>query len=528
MPTFNNEDAPIRRSLDVLRRRRALAFGVFAAVIAAAASFAAFLPDLYRGTAIVLIDRPVAEGFVRPTVAGELETRLHIIKEETLGRERLSGVIERFDLYPELRRNGAMQSALDRTRDDIQVEQSGPEQVSGRTKTVAFKLHYTGRSRDTVADVTNAIASFYVQQNDRMRSQEAAQATQFLKQQLDEAKQELDRQEGTVKSYNTRHVGQLPQQFELNLAALDRLNTQLRINGERQLRAVEQKGRLTDDALILESGSPGAASAETDRSQDRLEKLRADLKQLETQFTSKHPDVQRLREEVARVERAIAAEPPPAKLPGSPAVDPAEVYSRLGRSRRQSIQSLDAEIAKLKEEETSIRARITDVEGRLQSMPARQQELQMVSRDRQSAKDLYDSLLKRYEEAQLLESMESDRQGERFRILEAAVPPEGPSAPNRLLLMIFGVLAAIGLSAAAVILAEQFDTSFHSVDEVRSFTTVPVLATIPQIAVGRGRQIGHAALVSASILIVVGLTATVAAYLARGNEDLVRLLVRSA
>jgi polysaccharide chain length determinant protein (PEP-CTERM system associated) len=527
MPTFN-DDAPIRRSLDILRRRRALAFGVFAAVVAAAASFAAFLPDLYRATAIVLIDRPVAEGFVRPTVAGELETRLHIIKEETLSRERLKGLIERFDLYPELRADGAIESALQRTRDDIYVEQTGPEQFSGRTKTVAFKLNYTGRNRDTVAEVTNAIASFYVQQNDRMRSQEAAQATQFLKEQLDEAKKELDRQEQTIKSYQTRNVGQLPQQFELNLAALDRLNTQLRINGERQLRAIEQKGRLTDDALILESGSPGAATEETDRSQDRLEKLRGDLKQLETQYTTKHPDVQRLRDEISRLERAIAAEPPPAKIPGSPAVDAAQVYSRLGRSRRQSIQSLDAEIAKLKEEETSIRAAIATTERRLESMPARQQEFTMVSRDRQSAKDLYDSLLKRYEEAQLLESMETDRQGERFRILEAAVPPEGPSAPNRLFLMIFGVLAAIGLGAAAVILAEQFDTSFHSVDEVRSFTSVPVLATIPQIAVGRGRQLGRAALVSASILIVVGLTATAAAYLARGNEELVRLLVRSA
>lgn len=528
MPHYQDE-APIRRSLDILRRRRALALGVFAAVVAAAASFAAFLPDLYRATALVLIDRPVAEGFVRPTVAGELETRLHIIKEETLSRERLTSLIERFDLYPELRADGAIESALERTRDDIYVEQTGPEQVSGRTKTVAFTLSYTGRNRDTVADVTNAIASFYVQQNDRMRSQEAAQATQFLKQQLDDAKRELDRQEQTIKSYNTRHVGQLPQQFELNLASLDRLNTQLRINGERQLRAIEQKGRLTDDALILESGSPSAAASDSDRSQERLDKLRADLKQLETQYTTKHPDVQRLRDEVARVERAMAAEPAPAaKIPGSPAIDPAEVYSRLGRSRRQTIQSLDAEIAKLKDEEATIRASIADIERRLQMMPARQQEFTMVSRDRQSAKDLYDSLLKRYEEAQLVESMETDRQGERFRILEAAVPPEGPSAPNRPFLMIFGVLAAIGLAAAAVILAEQFDTSFHSADDLRSFTSVPVLATIPQIAVGRGRQLGHAALVSASILIVVGLTATAAAYLARGNEDLVRLLVRSA
>ena len=152
----------------------------------------------------------------------------------------------------------------------------------------------------------------------------------------------------------------------------------------------------------------------------------------------------------------------------------------------------------------------------------------MVSRDRQSAKDLYESLLKRYEEAQLAESMEADRQGERFRILEAAVAPEGPSAPNRPFILLLGVLAAIGLAGAAVVAAEQIDTSFHSLDELKAFTSVPVLATVPAIADGRGRVVWRAAFVSASILIVVGLSATAAAMLAQGNEDLVRLLVRSA
>jgi polysaccharide biosynthesis transport protein len=526
--TSHNQDSPFLGALEIVRRRRVLAGTVFAIAVAAAASFALFLPDLYRATAVVLIDRPVAESFVRPAVAGELESRLHVIKQETLSRERLSGLIKRFDLYPELRQSGAIEAALDRTRDDIEVELTGPEQVSGRTKTVAFRLNYSGRDRATVAEVTNAIAAFYVQQNDRIRSQEAAQTTQFLKTQLDEAKRALDKQEQSVQSYNTRHVGQLPQQFELNLASLDRLNTQLRINGERQLRAVEQRGRLTDDALILESGGGSAGpSAEPDRSADRLEKMKQDLKQLETQFTAKHPDVQRLRDEIARIEKANT-DAPPSRIAGSPSPDPSEVYSRLGRSRRQSIQSLDAEIAKLKEEETSLRAQISGVERRLESMPARQQEFSLVARDRQSAKDLYDSLVKRYEEAQIAESMETDRQGERFRILEAAVAPEGPSAPQRPYLLILGVLAAIGLAALAVMIAEQLDTTFHSLDELKAFTAVPVLADIPLISLGRGRQVGRAVFVSASILLIVGLTAFAAAYLARGNEDIVRLLVHAA
>jgi polysaccharide biosynthesis transport protein len=527
--TNNSEESPVLRAVEMVRRRKVLALGVFAAVIAAAVSFALFLPDLYRATAIVLVDRPVAEAFVRPAVAGELESRLHVIKQEILSRERLSGVIERFNLYPELRKDGAIESALDRTRDDIQVEQTGPEQVSGRTKTVAFRLHYAGRDRATVADVTNAIAAFYVQQNDHIRAQEAAQTTQFLKAQLEDAKKELDLQEQSVKTYNTRHVGQLPQQFELNLASLDRMNTQLRLNGERQLRAIEERARMADDAMILEgtTATPLTPAGEPDRVRERLDKLKDELRQVETQFTSKHPDVQRLKDEIARIERRQPTEPEPKETAAAPS-EATETVSRLRRSRRQSITALDAELEKLKEEETRLRASIGGVEGRLQSMPERQQELSVVSRDRQTAKDLYDSLLKRYEEAQLAESMETDRQGERFRILEAAVAPEGPSAPNRPFILVLGLLAAIGLAGVAVVAAEQIDTSFHSLDELKSFTSVPVLATVPAIADGRGRVVWRAAFVSASILIVVGLSATAAAMLARGNEDLVRLLVRSA
>lgn len=523
----HQEESPVLRAVEMVRRRRVLALGVAAAVMAAAISFALFLPDLFRATAIVLVDRPVAEAYVRPSVAGELESRLHVIKQEILSRERLTGLIDRFNLYPELRADGAIEPALDRTRDDIEVEQTGPEQVSGRTKTVAFRLHYAGRDRATVADVTNAIAAFYVQQNDHIRTQEAAQTTQFLKTQLDEAKKALDEQEQSVRSYNTRHVGQLPQQFELNLASLDRLNTQLRLNGERQLRAIEERARMADDAMILEgTAAPVTATGEPDRARERLLKLQQDLRQVETQFTDKHPDVQRLRDEIARIERTLPAEPE--AKPAPVAGEATETVSRLRRSRRQSITALDAELEQLKQEEGTLRASIASVESRLQSMPARQQELALVSRDRQTAKDLYDSLLKRYEEAQLVESMEADRQGERFRILEAAVAPEGPTAPNRPFILLLGVLAAIGLAGAAVVAAEQIDTSFHSLDELKAFTNVPVLATVPVIGAGRGRAVGRAALVSASILIVVGLTATAAAMLAQGNEDLVRLLVRSA
>ncbi len=145
------------------------------------------------------------------------------------------------------------------------------------------------------------------------------------------------------------------------------------------------------------------------------------------------------------------------------------------------MESLDAELATMRKEEEGIRQTIAAFEARLESSPQRQQEYQTITRDYNAAKDLYDSLLKRYDEAQLTESMETDRAGERFRVLEPALPPEGPAAPNRMRLLIMGLLLAFAAAAAAVLAREQFDTAFHTVDEIREFTAVPVLVSIPPI-----------------------------------------------
>jgi hypothetical protein len=133
----NNEESLALRAVDILRRRRILAIVVFATVLAAAVAFVRNLPDLYRATAMLLIERPVSETFIRTAVSGELESRLHVIKQENLSRDRLTELIKRFNLYPEMRRRASMEEVINQMRLDIETQPSGPEQVTGRTRTVS-------------------------------------------------------------------------------------------------------------------------------------------------------------------------------------------------------------------------------------------------------------------------------------------------------------------------------------------------------------------------------------------------------
>jgi hypothetical protein len=149
--------------------------------------------------------------------------------------------------------------------------------------------------------------------------------------------------------------------------------------------------------------------------------------------------------------------------------------------------------------------------------------LQELSRDYETTSELYRTLLKRYEEAQLAETLEQRQKGEQFRILEAAIPPNAPWAPNRSRLLVIGAVLAVALGIGAALLVEWLDRSFHAADDLRSVASVPVVARIPRIvsagdaARGRWRAITWAGALTAMMV----LTMTAAYATARGHVPIV-------
>jgi hypothetical protein len=148
---------------------------------------------------------------------------------------------------------------------------------------------------------------------------------------------------------------------------------------------------------------------------------------------------------------------------------------------------------------------------RVESTPRRDQELQVLQRDYHTAKESYQSLLKRQQEARLAEHLEQRQKGEQFRLLEPALPGEKPAAPKRSKLVLMGFCAALGLAAGAMLLTEQLDGSFHTVDDLRAFSPVPVLVSLPRIVTApetrrRRWRFGLAALgaILSLVLIVAG------------------------
>src|SRR5258708_31551760 len=89
----------------------------------------------------------------------------------------------------------------------------------------------------------------YLHETPSQGAGQAEKTGEFLKTQLDDARRELDAYDRRQNDFKLSHIGELPQQVEANLASLERLNTQLRLNGESQIRLLDRRDRLERQRL---------------------------------------------------------------------------------------------------------------------------------------------------------------------------------------------------------------------------------------------------------------------------------------
>jgi polysaccharide chain length determinant protein (PEP-CTERM system associated) len=505
MTTVAPEESGIERVREIWSRRKWWAIATFAAVLCVAGSFVVFLPDIYRATVTVLVDRPpVPENVVQPAASEEVNTRLRTIGREILSRDRLSELIEQHDLYPRERATVPREQLVDRLRRDIEFETQEVKEQWGRDATIAFALSYRGRDPLKVAEVANALAGFYVTEDLAARGERASRIASFLKIQLADLEAKLDDQERNVREFKERYSDELPEQQDVNLARIERLSSQLQANRAAQTRVKEVQETLARQVAQRDPGAAGAPGEETIAG--RIAALERRLAELLVRYHEEYPDVVRLRAEIEALQR----------LPDPPREEVAPAAPR-GTPPRDALSGAQRELRDLEREEARLRAELEAHERRVDYAPRRQQELEELSRGYETTHELYRSLLKRYQEALVSENLERGNTAERFHILDAALPPASPAAPNRPWLMLMGLIAALGSGAAAAGLAEQLDTRFNSVTDLRRFTHVPVLACVPRIVTPADRRRWRLRISGAIASAVVGLAllAGAAAYAAR-------------
>ena len=413
-----------------------------------AATAAAFLvPKVYSSSCLVLIKASRVPDRIIANVGDEMDGRRHqTIRQEILSRTRLEKVNEELHPYPDAATPGSAVEALGRA---TLVEFRGSD---------AFSIRYSHRDPHMAQNVTNRLASLFIEEFRRSRRSEVEGAADFLDVELLDARAQLDKKEEALRRYKEANMGRLPEQMQASLSTLQRL--QLELQGlDQNLEAAEARlERLTSRKGAYEPTAASPASGLAER-----ESLERELARLRQRYTDAHPDVRALLDRLKAMESAPSAE--------APGPDPTmTAAAQIERAR--------ADVNNLLERRQSVREQVARLQGRVEQMPRTEQELSVLNRDFSQLRENYQALLRKKMDAQTAERLQR-RWTEDFEILDPARLPERHDFPNRALFIVAGIVVGLGLGLAAALVTEQLSPYVVSADDLESTVPVPVLAILP-------------------------------------------------
>ncbi len=528
------QQVDVKYYIEVLKRRKWAFILPAVAVFAAVAVLAVVLPPTYKSEATILIEaQEIPESFIRSTVTGYIEERLQSITQIVLSRRNLLDVIQRFNLYADDRDSKTTEEIVSAMREDItmqpvQAEVINPQSGRPGTATVAFNVAYEGHSPRQVAQVASTLVSLYLEENLRARKEKAETTYDFLEKQLDSLRQEIETTEQDIATFKDRHLTALPELMELNLQTMERLQQEINAKQERISTLMDRKiyleGQLATiepvrDVYSTDRGRPMTAEEELATLRNRYLSLKAvqsekhpdvmslkrniesleqevntrtelkelrqrleaeqnELARLKSRYTDKHPDVVKAEREVqeltGEVEELAATRiisEDSREQPDNPA------YINL----ETQIASTELDIANMQRDLKELNRRYAEFQRRIEMTPQVEQQYRALQRDYANAQEKYQETVSKLMAAREAKGMEESAMAEKLTLIDPPTVPEKPFKPNRLALLLVGVVLATGVGVGSGSLSEFMDRSVHSSDDLGMSTGVPVLVTVPYL-----------------------------------------------
>ena len=460
------------------------------------------LAPVYRSGTLILVEQPtMPKDYVTPNVNDDLQDRLRSITQQILSRTRLLHIIDQLNLYADPRGHLTPDEKVEGMRKKIEIElvRDAGDRIS------SFNVYYSAHDPLVAQQVTSELTNLFISENLEVRQQQSEDTTKFLESQLETARQILSDQEEKIRQFKGQHVGELPAQVGSNLQILAGLQSQLQ-NEEDSLNTAKQQ-RVYLETLVNQyrslQGTPKVAGGTTTLGlpaiDEQLDKLRAQLTDLSSHYTDRHPDVRKLKEQIADTERTrdriiadlkakASAPPDPNAESNSPDTpDMRDASSPLVQLQGQ-LQSNRVEVANRERSVADLKTKVIDYQARLNQEPVREQQLSDLTRGYEQSKANYDDLLKKKNESAMATSMELLQQGERFRIIDPPSLPVKPDFPNRL--KFCGIGLGIGLAFGVVVAGafEMMDDRIHDEKELQKLLPVAVISEIPALTVASDVQ----------------------------------------
>lgn len=488
---MNQTEPNLKKQLALLRRRKSWFLGGLLAILVASVGLAFGLSPVYRSQSTILIEQQeIPQELVRSTITSFADQRVQMISQRVMTRSNLLEIIRKFGLYPDDQGKEPSEVLVAQMHEDINMDMVSADVVDPRSgrpvqATIAFTLSYDYPVPDIAQKVANELTTLYLNENLKNRTQMAAETSDFLSEEAARLSAQIEDLEARLAQFKSLNAGRLPELTDMNLQMLDRTDREL-LTIEQQMRSLEEsriyletelgqqaperalygedgqrivgpadrlkmlrtkyvglssvygethpdvvRVRKEIDALTQEVGQTGGGGQDGE-----LVTLRSELALARQKYSPEHPDVKRLEKRIAALERDDGATASGARS-DSTVDNPAyvELRARLDAANNE-LQSLARQSGELK-------AKLADYEQRLVDTPQIEKEYRALMRDYENTMARYKEARAKQMEAQLSKSLEAERKGERFTLIEPPTLPERPLRPNRIAILVVGVMLSL-------------------------------------------------------------------------------------
>ncbi|MGB7554292.1 MAG: hypothetical protein WBM04_07950 [Candidatus Korobacteraceae bacterium] len=442
------------------------------------------IPAKYASESVVLVEPPkVPKDLVAPNVQVDLADRVQSMSTQVLSRTRLLTLIEKFHLYPSY--SNSPDDQVEKMRDDVKFDLVQAPTSNGQQELIAFKMSYKSPDPAVAQQVNAALTSFFVDENVRASQEQSEATTHFLNSQVRTLGQALADQDAKLRAYEAQHDGSLPQQLQSNIQILTGIQSQLQAAQSAHERALQQQTYLNAQEKQYEAmGDTANAPKSVDT---QLEAARAELADLQARYTDDHPDIKKLKETIAGLEKLKQNMGEEAKEKIDTNTASAEQVQALTpmvqlqgqmKVNKMELQTSAEQIQRLEQSAQMYQAR-------LNATPAVEAEMSDMLRDSGNMKDEYAKLLAKQQESSMATNLENQQQGAQFRVIDPPSLPDKPAFPDRFKFSLAAIAAGLAMAVFFGFGSEILDDRIRNEQALSDATSLPVLVEIPPLPTPR-------------------------------------------
>lgn len=466
MAIATHAGAGIGDYLGALRRRYLYLITVLPAAIFLSVVAAFAIPPLYQSSATIMLElSSVPKDIIETTVISYADQQIEIVQGRVMTVENLSNIVHDIDPYPN-RKDWSESDKAQRILDNTSLERVDAVTLKPTQESNAFSLHYDNPNPRIAAAIDERLAQLFLTYNQRVRTEAAGEAAGFLKKQSEGIAEQMRDVDVKIADIKRKYGEAMPELLLRNQSSVEDYQRQLDALQQQILTAQEKESIL---ALQLSQLNPNLITESGDLTD--VATVRAKLTEAEQRYTPDHPEVKRLKRALETLMAQNGGRTGAKQAANNPQYLLAEAQLKAARETLANLQALS----------NSARAKLEQRRGLVQSTPAAEREVSEVLRRKEVLQNQYQHIQDRLQSANLAETFESHQGGERFALVRSPGVPRLPVYPNRVGLILLGLVLGAALAGIAVAVSESMDRTVRTAADLPLPDDIAVLSSIPFI-----------------------------------------------